>query len=321
MTFIELVRAEFPAARIIYTHETGDPLAAAAADLYSTDVAQSVDEIVAFAIANQVDVMVPARNIALAAAAAPRLADHGVVVAIPTTDMTFLDTMRNKGRTYAICNEYQLASTPRWRLAVGADELVEATREWTANGERCCIKPTVGEGASGFRVIDPKWDPARALYNWPSVTISPADLERIVGGPAKNLPPMLVSDYLPGDETSIDVASNDGDVVSFVVRRKQSAALQTIERQSETEAAVHALSKHWSLHGCWNAQFKLDNDGTARLLEVNARPAAGSLHSATLGLNFPALSIQLACGLHYRCAKPPESGQIHRRRTANIVRL
>lgn len=319
-TFLELIRAELPQTRLIYTHRDPDQRAAAAADLCSTSVPLTADDVVSFATTHDIDVVVPARNIGLVARTASRLAAAGVTVALPTADLGTLESMLDKQRTYQMCEDHQLALTPRWRVASGARELLDVVGEWTARNEACCIKPTIGEGAAGFRVVDPGWNPSDALLEWPSVVVSPAELERLVAGLGRDLPPMLVSDFLPGDETSVDVASHDGEVIACVTRRKLSASTQVIERDPETEAVVNSISKHWALHGCWNAQFRDDTAGQPRLLELNPRPAAGSLYTAPLGVNFPALAVLLASGADITPVRQPDSYLICRRQVADLVR-
>lgn len=314
-TFLELIRAQHPNAQLIYTHRAPDRRAQAVVDLCLRDVPTSVDDVVGFAADHHVDVLVPARDVELAARSAGRLSAHGTAVALPTRDLAVLATMRDKHRTYQACNEHQLAPTPQWLVANNGAELIEAVAEWTERGQLCCIKPTIGEGAAGFRVIDPGWNPSDELLTWPSTRLSPVELERLVAGLTRPLPPMLVSDFLPGEETSIDVASCHGEVVACVTRRKQSATTQVIERDLTAEEIVAAMSKRWALHGCWNAQFKVGEDGRPRLLEVNPRPAVGSLHTAESGPNFPALGVALAWGTDVTPIDPPDGLLLHRHQT------
>jgi ATP-grasp in the biosynthetic pathway with Ter operon len=219
--------------------------------------------------------------------------------------------IRHKDATYGECESRSLAPIPRWAAADSPAAVLAATRVWTDKGEACCLKPVVGEGARGFRVLDPISKLSDSLFDWPSNRLSVTHFERILQD-LDHIPRTLISDFLPGLETSVDVASVSGEPIACVLREKRSGSVQAIVSNPEIEKCIWQISQHFQLHGCWNAQFKNSHEGLPYLLEMNPRLAAGSLHTGELGVNFPAIAVAIALGLNLAPISSPTSGYLHR---------
>lgn len=319
--FLELVRSEFPRSKLIYSHPDPGGDAIRAADLWVSTVGDnSVDAGLTFAVEQKVDVMLTVRNLPELLRARSQFEEAGVALAVPAPDTAVLHAMREKDETYRLCDEFGLAPTPSWTTADSPESLLAAVDRWADGDELCCIKPTVGEGARGFRVIDPAWDSKAALFDWPSDRMTGLELANLLRHSGRRFPPTLVSDFLPGEETSVDVASDRGEVIVSVIRRKKTPSVQVVDVDLEISDAVSRLSRYWGLHGCWNAQFRADSLGRPKLLEVNCRPAAGSVYTSDLGVNFPSLALKLALGGPTPSLATPLSGLLRRRETVVLER-
>lgn len=318
-TFLELLRAANPDSTLLYTHHEPTRGAMRGADLCLPGPEDHVEAVVAFAVEHGVDVWIPARNQSMAVIAEPVMRELGVAVTIPSTDPGVIAAIRDKHLTYQACDDHELAATPRWVTATGVTELAEAVAFWIDRGSACCVKPVIGEGAVGFRIIDPAHSARAAFTGWPSPVMSPDEFFWHLSRLDTGLGAVLVSDVLPGDETSVDVASVDGEIAVAVSRRKLSATLQRIDHRPDLEAVVARLAAHWRLHGCWNAQFKTASDGIDRILELNPRPAAGSLHSAAFGANFPALAVSIARGGRVGTVAVPDGLSLERSEVTSLI--
>ena len=294
---MDLVREGFPDATLLYSHPAPSVSARRSADRCFTRVGDgSVEAMLEFAVVHGVDVLIPVRKVKGLLQSRSAFSAKDIALALPTHDVKVAQALGNKAETYSECEAFGLAPTPKWTVANSPEALLRAVRAWTEDGVTCCFKPATGEGARGFRVVDPKWSPASGFFDWPSDRLASEDVERILES-IDLIPQMLVSDYLPGFETSIDVASVDGEPILCVAREKRSATEQRVIIDAEMLHAVREMSRHWQLHGCWNAQFKKTSDGQPKLLEINPRLAAGSLYAAKAEINFPALSVSIALGL------------------------
>lgn len=114
---------------------------------------------------------------------------------------------------------------------------------------------------------------------------------------------LLVQEYLPGEEYSIDVlAGPDGSVVAAVPRSRLkvdsgiSVAGRTI-RDPELEALGRAVSTAIGLVGVANVQARRDMGGRAALLEVNPRFPGAMVLTVGAGIDMPSLVLDAALGL------------------------
>lgn len=305
------LRRGFPQARLVYSHQTRRPDIEDLVEFHAGAPAETVEAIVAFASENDVDVAVPCRSPELFVRALPLLREKGIAAAMPSGTIETIELLCDKAATYASIDEIVVGSTPRWLTVSTPSELLAAVQTWTSRGQRVCFKPVQGEGAAGFRIVDPGAGETDNFLTWPTSVLSLRRFEEIVSGLPK-VPRLLVSDYLPGPEYSVDVASRDGEVVVSVIRRKVNSWHQRIEADACINRAVSALSESLRLHGCWNVQFRNDIDGKPKLLEVNPRLSAGSMYLSAVEVNFAEMAVRIARGLPIARPRVPDSADLWR---------
>jgi carbamoyl-phosphate synthase large subunit len=176
----------------------------------------------------------------------------------------------------------------KWELAKRCAPLlrVPVTRLLNADGIGLrwifpvIVKPRRGAGSRGVRVV--------------------ADRATLVAmGPDEAL---IIQEYLPGDEFSVDVlADANGSVVAAVPRTRTrvdsgvSIAGETVHDEGLEQTAA-AVARAIGLRGVANVQLRRDSDGVPALLEVNPRfPGALPLTIAA-GVDMPSLALDLALG-------------------------
>jgi carbamoyl-phosphate synthase large subunit len=114
---------------------------------------------------------------------------------------------------------------------------------------------------------------------------------------------LLVQEYLPGEEYSVDVLADpvDRTVVAAVprVRLKVDSGIAVTSRTVSDKhliAAARAVAEHVGVTFVANVQFKRNQGGQPALLEVNPRfPGTMSLTVAA-GINMPRLALGAAFG-------------------------
>lgn len=94
---------------------------------------------------------------------------------------------------------------------------------------------------------------------------------------------MLVMDWLPGPEVSVDLLCWRGRPLIHAARTKIDANHQRIDDEHDVIEHTRRIAERLGLHGIVSAQYRLDRDGRWRMLEVNPRPAGGSIHSEDAG--------------------------------------
>lgn len=134
------------------------------------------------------------------------------------------------------------------------------------------IKPDIGYGSRGARIIDKK-----------------EDLESI----SSNKYDFIVMENLPGKEFTIDCFSDNNANLIFSgarerdrVRMGVSVSTRTVEDQKPFAKFANKISQALNLKGLWFFQLKEDRNGDLTLLEVAGRVSGSMALYRALGVNF-----------------------------------
>lgn len=163
---------------------------------------------------------------------------------------------------------------------------VEEARALPFTG-RTVLKPLAAEGSLGVRVCASPGELVRAV-------------ERVAAG---GLMPVIVTEYVPGDDMGVNVIADHGEVLGTRVQKFESdGTLSFLDRHDAVEIA-EAVVKETGAHGVFNFDLRR-HEQTDRLYmtECNPRLYATSHKSAYAGMNPVALGVELA--LHGRIGVP-----------------
>jgi len=114
---------------------------------------------------------------------------------------------------------------------------------------------------------------------------------------------MLIQEYLPGEEYTVDVLSDLSGAPLLAVPR---ARLETkdgisskgrVFRDEEIERLCLDLARHLGLKGPTCMQLKRDDAGHPKFMEVNPRIGGGSMFTTLAGVNIPMLLLRLIAGM------------------------
>ena len=97
-------------------------------------------------------------------------------------------------------------------------------------------------------------------------------------------PKYILMPYLTGQECSVDIACDHGEIISLATRIKEDYR-QNILLNGPCDELCHQLVKLFRLDGLINIQFKQNQHGIWHILEINARPAGGFSYSIHTGQN------------------------------------
>lgn len=144
------------------------------------------------------------------------------------------------------------------------------------------VKPDRGQGSARARRIDSRQELQLALH-----------LE----------PDLVASEYLPGEEYTIDCFSDRNAGLLYHSPRVRTRTRAGISMQSRAvhdprlSAMAIAIGGRLKLHGAWFFQARIDLHGEPRLLEVAPRISGTMALSRVRGVNFPLLSLFEAAGV------------------------
>ena len=227
------------------------------------------------------------------------LATEGIAVAVSRAPHT-----ERADSKWSLLQECLAAGfpTPRAIMSTSAEQFLEAAAALGHPGLPVVAKLPHSNGMRGLRVIaEDAWDVGRFVRDKPSgveigLNAFMAMLQK--GGP---WPELLVTEFLPGREYTVDVfAGLDGSTAVVRLRRTIRSGI-TFEAEvlprSQLAALSCALGEHLALRFAFGFQWKEDERGEPRILECNPRVQGTMVASTLAGVNIVWLAIREALGV------------------------
>ena len=200
------------------------------------------------------------------------------------------------------CHTHNIPVAEAWRFDT-IDELIALLAEH--DHQPLCVKPVTGIFAQGFWRLDTgkddaeRYDSFEHLYFTEDKKISTEQFihayrnsQMIQEQPI----PMLLMPYLAGQEYSIDVVCEYGEVLAAVTRHK-TGKIQHISYDESVMDVVIPLIKAFGCDGIVSVQTKADDSGQHRALEINSRPSGGIGYTSHSGVDLTQVGFGYWLGL------------------------
>jgi hypothetical protein len=226
-------------------------------------------------------------------AARDRFAARGVRLAAGAVEASVIDLCDHKDRFTAAMKDAGIPVSET--IAVDdLDGLRAAIDDIAATGTEVCVKPAVGVYGRGFWRFVPGLTPFSIFSTLDANEVDP---EVYMDAYARAVDParLIVMQYLPGIEASVDCVCDKGTIVAHAVRQK-SGDRQTVFTGGREVEVARAVAAELLLDGLVNVQTKADASGDPVLLEVNTRPSGGVAYSAAAGVNLPLACARMLLG-------------------------
>lgn len=242
---------------------------------------------------NQVNALLGMRYRKKLIGARDRFAARGVRLAAGAVDADTIDLCDHKDR-FTVAMKALGIPVSETIPVDDPDSLRAAIIEIAATGTDVCVKPSVGIYGRGFWRFVPGLNPF-ALFS--TIDANEVDPDIYIAAYAKADRPsrLIVMQYLPGVESSVDCVCDSGAVVAHAVRQKGNGRQTVFTGGREVEVA-RAVACALKLDGLVNVQTKEDAAGNPVLLEVNTRPSGGVGYSAAAGVNLPLACARMMLG-------------------------
>ncbi len=190
---------------------------------------------------------------------------------------------------------------PAYELAGNETELREMARALGYPERPVVVKPPVSNGMRGLRILKERaWDVRRFLAEKPDG--SEVTLEELVSilRRGDEWPGLLVCEYLPGPEYSVDVFLGSGTQVAIPrLRRAIRSGISfenIIEHREDVEEYSIAAGRALGLEYAVGFQYKLDHQGIPKILESNPRIQGTMVASLFAGVNVIWASVEELLG-------------------------
>jgi carbamoyl-phosphate synthase large subunit len=216
-------------------------------------------------------------------------------IKVLVSDYESLSIANDKAKLYAHLYDRNIP-VPSFITVGTLEDLKKAVTELGYPRKPVCIKPAVSNGSRGVRVLQENVDEFDLLFNYkPTNLFSTLDkLTEILKG--KPLPELLVSEYLPGDEYTIDTIVQNGlpKIILPRIRSKMNGGISvqgTFIKNDEIIAYCDEIIRSLNLSGPIGLQVKEDVNGKFKLLEINPRIQGTSVAALGMGINLPLLAV------------------------------
>ena len=193
---------------------------------------------------------------------------------------------------------------PEYFLIKSIDGLKNAINKLGYPKKKVVVKPRFSNGLRGVRVLT---EEGLSFYNY--INEKPGglniDLDNFLNIFSNVLPSefpeLLVTEYMPGEEYSIDMFRNkNGTVVIPRLRRniRSGISFDTEVDLSKSELVTYSklLAEHLDLKFCFGFQFKFDENGIPKILESNPRVQGTMVASLFAGFNMIYYSVKEVLG-------------------------
>ena len=250
----------------------------------------------------KIDLILPlvTRELLPLATHAAKFREYGTFVLVSSASA--LEVANDKGNLYTHLAMRGI-TVPAFKIVDTADDLEAAAHELGYPDVPVVVKPRRSNGSRGLRILDPCKDRLSILFDEkPSALFS--SLEEILTIVSdRTVPPLVVSEYLPGNELTVDTLTDKGEVIVILVRTRDSinGGISTSGRfihDCDVERYIREITATLpELYGPIGFQLKRAVDGSFKLLESNPRLQGTSVAGLGCGVNLSLVAVRHALGM------------------------
>jgi carbamoyl-phosphate synthase large subunit len=228
-----------------------------------------------------------------------RFAEQGIKVLVSSYEA--IQTSNDKAVCYQFLKEKGLP-VPEFFIAKTTEEFIHAAFSLGHPQEAFCFKPCIANGSRGFRIVSDSINEADLLFQQKPYNTIITYTHAVSILSSHPFPPLIVTEYLPGEEYSIDCLAKNGKAILIVPRLRQkmingiSVQGQFVQDEEIIRYCTQIIELI-GLHGNIGIQLKRSKDGKPLLLEINPRVQGTIVSALGAGVNLPLLAVKQELGL------------------------
>lgn len=247
------------------------------------DSEKYLNDIFNICITNNVDVILPQNTSELSILAEKKefFRSKGIYVSVSAKQA--MDVANDKYRLFEIAQSIGI-KTAEFYLTNDFSALKDAAIRLGWPNRKIVVKPPVSNGSRGVRIISEDIDRKKAFYNEKpsSLYITIDELYSVLGD---DFPELIVMEYLPGDEYTVDTFRDKNQLISIprkrIAIRSGITFAAALEKNEMLIKQSNLLAEKIGLNYCFGFQYKASQDGQPLLLESNPR-IQGTMVMSTL---------------------------------------
>ena len=258
-----------------------------------------VDRLLKIAIDEKADVILPlvTKELEKLSYHKEKFQKEGILVSV--SDYDPLTIANDKGKLLTYMKNKGLP-VPLFSIVKSKNEFFKEVKELGYPEKRVCFKPVKANGSRGFRIMDSQINRVQLLFEMKpgSVYITLNEITSILEE-SPVFPELIVMEYLPGAEYSVDLLVNHGRPLYTIPRRRDamSAGISIkgeVVREYDVIHYCNEIVQSLGLHGNIGVQVKRDENGKPLMLEINPRLQGTVVHCTGAGVNLPYYAVKLA---------------------------
>lgn len=257
-----------------------------------------LDQILEICQKKDIDVFVPQNTMELLTLSQNKKLFDDIGTRILVSDYASIAAANNKHHLFEIAKSTGVP-TSEYGVCDTFDKLVEQVERLKKEKGEVVVKPPLSNGSRGVRIITEKRDRKSDFYNEKpsSLYTTMEELHDVLG---EDFPELLVMEYLPGMEYTVDVFRVEGKFCAIPRKRETirsgitfTASLEKNEKMIEYS---RLLANACNLSFCFGFQYKMDENGVPIILECNPRVQGTMVLSTFCGANIIYSSVKTLLG-------------------------
>lgn len=261
-----------------------------------------IPEVLKIAKAESVNVILPITTQELWALSRAQslLTSNGVHVIISPEKA--LEIANNKGKLHAFASAMNI-DVPEGGVVEDIEQFEALATKMLLKHDRLFFKPVTGNGSRGIGIVT-----KNRVENWSLAKpdLMPLSLsEWLIRFEGSFNTPLLLTEYLPGKEYSVDTFIFDEDEAVIIPRTRDKmvsgiSVAGVFEKHDAIIDQSRKLISAIGLEGPIGIQWKLDHSGIPKLLEINPRLQGTTSTLRHLDINIPLIAVKNALGQAYK---------------------
>jgi carbamoyl-phosphate synthase large subunit len=260
-----------------------------------------ISEILKICQTEKVDVIIPLVTMELFVFSKNKKLFEENNIKVQVSEYEQLNIANNKYNLMQFCKENDVPY-PEFYIAKSIREFEEKAKLLGYPKKKICFKPPISNGLRGFRIINDSTDKMGSLINEKpnNVYIGYAEFLQIARD-ADYFPDLLLMEFLPGEEFSVDVMVNNGKCHAVIPRSRDKIKMGisfvgTTVEDKEIIKYSKQLVESLKLNGNIGLQFKRDTNGVPKIIESNPRVQGTIVLCTASGYNMIYNSVKIALG-------------------------
>jgi carbamoyl-phosphate synthase large subunit len=247
-----------------------------------------------------IEVILPlvTRELEPLAKARPAFLEKGIRVLV--SDPEAITLANNKARTLNYLKGKQIP-VPRFSVVNSVEAFEREAKALGFPEEPFCFKPAEANGSRGFRVVYPELNEADLLFKEKPYQTAISYCHAVEILSSQPFPELILAEYLPGEEYSVDCLADRGNTV-LAVPRLRSRMVNGISvkgcfvRDEAIQQYCATIIGAIGLHGNIGIQVRRNREGKPLLLEINPRVQGTIVAGLGAGINLPLLALKQEMG-------------------------